>query len=214
MVILEKCTQFLSWIAKSCANGIRTKRIHQLFKLLIILQCGVSLTSCADNKVSWQEEVKLLDGRVIVVHQERRFEGAYNGSNYGGVPREFWITMNLPEISKQEIVWHDKVLPTNLNIFKGKLYIVAFPQTYKEFLLFNRPRPSYIGYLFENGQWLHIPFNEVPEEIYTMNLSIDSQLYIHDGKITLADQAKEFNIPRGPEYLHKINPLFRYKNDR
>ena len=79
MVILEKCTQFLSWIAKSCANGIRTKRIHQLFKLLIILQCGVSLTSCADNKVSWQEEVKLLDGRVIVVHQERRFEGAYNG---------------------------------------------------------------------------------------------------------------------------------------
>ena len=122
MVILNKCTQFLSWIAKSCAKGIRTKRIHQLFKLLIILQCGVSLTSCTDNRDSWQEEVKLLDGRVITVHQEYQFEGkSYNGSTFGSVPREFRITLNLPEISKQEITWHEKLRPTNLNIFKGGL---------------------------------------------------------------------------------------------
>ena len=214
MIILEKCTQFLSWIAKSCAKGIRTKRIHQLLKLFIILQCGVSLTSCADNKASWQEEVKLLDGRVITVHQERRFEGrAYNGSTFGSMPREFWITMSLPEISKQEIVWHEKVLPTNLNIFKGKLYVVAVPQTSREFYLYNKPRPPYLGYQFENGQWKRIPFNEIPVSIYDTNLSISGDQYIHDGRVTLQDVIKEKGVPGFDESYKRINPLDRFPND-
>ena len=210
MVILEKCMQFLSCITKSCSRSIRTKRIHQLLKLLIILQCGESLTSCADNKASWQEEVKLLDGRVIVVHQERRFEGAYNGSNYGGVPREFWITMNLPEISKQEIVWHEKVLPTNLNIFKGKLYVVAVPQTSREFYLYNKPAPPYVGYQYENGQWQRISFDEIPVAIYNMNLSIDGEGFIHDGRITLADKVKEKGVARFPKGYIRIDPLDKF----
>ena len=210
MVILEKCMQFLSWIAKSCSRSIRTERIHQLLKLLIILQCGVSLSSCADNKSSWQEEVKLLDGRVIIIQEQRRIEGAYNGTSFNGVPREAWITMNLPEISKQEIVWHEKVLPTNLNIFKGKLYLVAVPQTSREFDLYNNPKPPYLGFLFEKNEWKRIPFDEIPVAIYNMNLSIDGEGFIHDGRITLADKVKEKGVARFPKGYIRIDPLDKF----
>ena len=212
MVILSKCTQFLSWVAKSCAKGIRTKRIHQLLKLLIILQCGVSLTSCT-NKLGWQEDVKLLDGRVILVYQERQFEGkSYNGSTFGSMPREFWITINLPEISKQEIVWHEKLLPTNLNIFKGRLYIVGIPNTQREFELYNKPRPPYVGYLFENNQWKRIPFNEIPQAIYDMNLAFSNEGFSHNERVTLVDKAREDKIGV-PKSLIRIDPLDRFPND-
>ena len=209
MVILEKCMQFLSWIAKSCSRSIRTERIHQLFKLLIILHCGVSLTSCA-NKLSWQEEVKLLDGRVIVVRLVRQFEGrSYNGTTFGSMPREFWITMNLPEFSKHEIVWHEKVLPTNLNIYKGKLYIVAIPFSEREFDLYNKPAPPYVGYLFENDQWKRIPFDEIPSAIYDMNLVMSSEGFSQNQHVTLIDKAREDKRMLDSDLI-RIDPSHRF----
>lgn len=63
--------------------------LFPIFKTIIsALILVVSLTACAANTLGWKEEVKLLDGRVIVVSIKYRFEHAYNGSNYGGVLRE------------------------------------------------------------------------------------------------------------------------------
>lgn len=170
------------------------------------------MTACADTK-SWQEEVKLLDGRVIVVNQQRRYEGAYNGSNYGGVPRESWITLKLPETSNQEITWHEKLKPSNLNVVNGKLYIIGRPPTAREFMLYNKPRPPYIGYIFENKTWRRIPFTEIPVAMYDMNLSIDSEDYIQSGHITLDNKAREFQKPTLPKVIKRIDPSYKDAND-
>lgn len=179
--------------------------LRQLVKTLLIILLGASMTACADTK-SWHEEVKLLDGRVIIVHQQRRYEGAYNGSNYGGVSRESWITLKLSETGNQEITWHEKLDPSNLNIVNGKIYIVAQPPTTREYFLYNQPRPPYIGYVYDNQTWRRIPFNEIPVVMYDTNLSIDSENFIHAGQITLADKVKEFNNPRMEKYLKRIDP--------
>lgn len=174
---------------------------------LLILLLGTSMTSYAGTETkSWQEEVKLLDGRVIVVNQKRLFEGAYNGSNYGGVPRESWLTVKLPETGNQETTWHEKLEPSHLNITNGKLYIVAFPPTTREYFLYDQPRPPYIGYVLENKAWRRIPFNEIPVAIYDTNLSTDSENYIHAGKITLEDKAKILSTPTLPQFLKHIDP--------
>jgi hypothetical protein len=181
--------------------------MRKLFTTLLIALLWNSITSCAgtDTK-SWQEEVKLLDGRVIVVHQQRRFEGAYNGSNYGGVPRESWLTVKLPETGNQETTWNEKLEPSHLNITNGKLYIVAQPPTDREYFLYDQPRPPYIGYVFENKVWRRIPFNEIPVAIYDTNLSTDSENYIHAGQITIADKEKMLSAPTLPKYLKRIDP--------
>lgn len=182
---------------------IRQLIIAPLFFLLV----GTSITSCtgADTK-SWQEEVKLLDGRIIVVHQRRLFEGAYNGSNYGGVPRESWLSVKLPETGNQEITWHERLVPSHLNVVQGKLYIVAQPPTTREYFLYDQPRPPYIGYVFENNVWRRIPFNEIPIAIYDTNLSLDSELYIHAGHITIADKEAFFRNPRTVKAVRRIDP--------
>lgn len=179
----------------------------KLIKILLIVLLWNSITSYAGTGTkSWQEEVKLLDGRVIVVHQQRLFEGAYNGSNYGGVPRESWLTVKLPETGNQETTWHEKLEPSHLNIANGKLYIVAFPPTDREYFLYDQPRPPYIGYVFENKMWRRIPFSEIPLAIYDTNLSTDSENYIHAGQITLADKEKILSSPILPKYLKRIDP--------
>ena len=60
----------------------KTRGLFSIFPKTIALGLilGASLTACGADKSSWKEEVKLLDGRVIVVDLQRRYEGAYNGS--------------------------------------------------------------------------------------------------------------------------------------
>lgn len=119
---------------------------------------------CGGDTGSWQEEVKLADGRVIIVTQKRRYEGR--------VPREHWMRFKLPEFGSQEITWHEKLSPHVLNVYQGKLYVVGIPFTEQEFRFYGDPRPSYVGYRFDVGQWRRIPFGDIPVAIYDTNLLI------------------------------------------
>lgn len=121
--------------------------------------------------VIWQEEVKLNDGRVIVVTQKKRCEGAYTGKEFAKcIVREAWLTMNLPELSSKEIIWHERLSPKIVNVHERRLYVVGWPPTNFEFRLYGKPHPPYIGFIFENGEWRRIPFNEIPEAIYDINM--------------------------------------------
>jgi len=170
------------------------------------------MTGCADT-LSWKEEVELLDGRIIVVDQQRSYEHAYNGDNYGGVERESWLTLTLPETGNQATTWHEKLVPSNLNVVNGKLYIVGMPPTGREFYLYNKPRPPYIGYAFENNAWRRIPFTEIPEEMYDMNMSFYSKDYIQDGRITLPVKVKALKTPGLPKSYKRINPSYKSNAD-
>lgn len=171
------------------------------------------MTACAGSTISWHEEVRLLDSRIIVVKQQRRYEQAYNGSNFGGVERESWLTIKLPETGNQETTWHENLIPSNLNVVNGKLYLVGMPPTAREFVLYNKPRPPYIGYVFENNAWRRIPFTEIPEEMYDMNMSFYSKDYIQDGRITLPVKVKALKTPGLPKSYRRINPSYRDHDD-
>lgn len=170
----------------------------------------------ADNPTkNWQEEVKLLDGRVITVKQKLR---------YGGLtPRESWITVNLPETSNQEVTWNERITPKVLNVTNGKLYIVGMPITKIEFYWFHKPRPPYIGYLYDNNAWRQIPFKEIPVAIYDMNLSFRIRDYnwpapIAPAVLTLDDQTKEWADPRlsllNKDFFKRINPAARVPDEQ
>ena len=131
------------------------------------------LPACSNN-VTWQEEVKLSDGRVIVVTQKRLCEGTYNGSSYSScIPRDAWLTLNLPELGKDDVTWNARLDPMVLNVHQGQLYIVGTPPTKREFDFYGRPQPHYLAYKFQNGQWQRTDFNEIPEVIYDTNLLLD-----------------------------------------
>ena len=140
--------------------------------IILLLIVGVTgMNACGlfgfGNTLTWQEEVKLLDGRVITVTQKRRYEGK--------VPRESWLSFKLAEFGNKKIIWHENLSTQVLNTYQGKLYVVGTPFTEREFRQYGRPKPSYLGYRYEAGTWQRIPFKEIPEAIYDTNLLIANE---------------------------------------
>ena len=177
--------------------------------LTVILASIPLLGGCSDNTMTWQEEVKLLDGRTITVTQKRRYEGVYTGQNFGSVPREAWLTITLPEFGNKEITWNENLMPRIVNVYKGVLYVVGWPPTGKEFYQYDKPKPSYIGFKHESGKWLRIPFVEIPEAIYDTNLWIENNPPNKSGRVSLTDKAEEILDRRLDKDLKRVDPNYK-----
>lgn len=189
--------------------------LTHLFKRLtlgIVLASVPLIGGCGGSTGSWQEEVKLSDGRVITVTQKRRYESAYNGQNVGNLPRESWLTFKLPELGNQEIVWHENLSPQVLNVHQGKLYMVGIPFTEQEFRQYGKPKPSYLGYRYEIGNWKRIPFNEIPEAIYDTNLLIANEPPNGAKFVSFAIKAEEMKEDSLGNVLKRIDPKWNLLN--
>lgn len=186
-----------------------------LTKLLKRLTLGVVFASvpliggCGGNTLTWQEEVKLSDGRVITITQKRRYESVYTGSNSGNLPREYWLTFKLSEFGNKEIIWHENLLPQVLNVYQGKLYVVGTPFTEVEFRQYGKPFPEYVPYRYEAGNWIRIPFNEIPEMIYETNLWIDTEPENNSKYILLTDKAMEMKDDRLRDHTKRISATYK-----
>ncbi|MGH7963690.1 MAG: hypothetical protein ACRERD_18010 [Candidatus Binatia bacterium] len=160
---------------------------------------------------TWQEEVRLNDGRVIVVAQKRRCEGAYTGQNLAScIERESWVTIRLPEFGNQEIVWNEKLYPMVLNVHEGQLYVVGGFPTEGEFRLYGKPKPAYVGFRWENGHWKRIAFTEIPKAIYDTNMVID--LPPKGTQLLALSQKESRDMNANPEYpkqYKRIDPSYK-----
>ncbi|WP_124553026.1 hypothetical protein [Methylophilus methylotrophus] len=188
------------------------KNCMQLFRVLL---CTMLLSSCystllgrpllgGPGYVEWQEEVKLNDGRVIVVTQKKKCSEAYDGNSYQTcIAREAWVTINLPEFSEKPIVWHEHLKAIVLNVHNKHLFIVGEPPTGLEFKQYGKPQPPYLGFVWKGSQWERVSFAEIPQEIYDVNMLIKS------------------NGPNGIKYLKlqqkhskEFNGDSRYRNNQ
>lgn len=173
--------------------------------LVAIVIVGISLDAFGflgfGNTLTWQEEVKLLDGRVITVTQKNRIEDR--------TPREFWMTFKLPEFGNQEIVWHENLEPMVLNIYQRKLYVVGTPGTIIEYNQYGRPEPIYIGYRYDNTQWVRIPFNEIPVAIYDANMYPENMALNRLKHVSVADKVGMFKDDRWDASQRRIDPNYK-----
>lgn len=135
-------------------------------KLALILGYIMNLNACSNSFVTWQEEVKLSDGRVITVTQKKQCENIY-------ICREVWLTINLPDISSEPIVWHENLKALVVNVYAGRLYVIGMPPTEREFGMYGRPALPYLGFIWKNSQWNRIPIVEIPEQIYDTNMLME-----------------------------------------
>jgi hypothetical protein len=142
------------------------KKTDNLIALLVIAAIfGAVYYWIASSAIhEWKEEVKLADGRIIVVEQKRRFDGR--------VARESWLDLSLPESGGKTVEWHESLLPLVLNVSAGKLYLVARPPSSVEQARYGNPRRGYVAFQWADGKWKTIPFEDVPTAIYDSNMLI------------------------------------------
>jgi len=172
--------------------------IKKYAALFIFSGCLLNIAACSPF-VMWKEEVKLNDGRVVVVEQKKLVDH--------GIAREAWLTLNLPEFSDQPIVWHEFVSPIVLNIDGGHLYIVGDPPTPVEIRKYDCPKHAYVGFVWENKTWKRIPFERIPVDIYDANMLIAN--FPQNGTSFMTLDKKNSKEENGDARIHgllKIDP--------
>lgn len=164
----------------------------------LVLATVPMIGGCSDNTITWTEEVKLLDGRVITVTQKSRVEE--------DVSREFWLIFKLAEFGDKEIVWHENLMAMVMNVYQNKIYVVGIPATEREFRQYGNPNPSYLGYRYEAGQWQRIPFSEIPKAIYDTNMFFDNMAVYRKKHVSLTDKEEMMKDERYTSYSKRIDP--------
>jgi hypothetical protein len=174
--------------------------ITELFKRMtlgFVLASVPILGGCGDNTLTWTEEVKLLDGRVITVTQKRRIDTKR-------MPREAWLTFKLVEFGDKEIVWHENLETQVLNVYQGKIYVVGGFSSIVEFCQYGKPFPAYIGFRYDSGQWVRIPFSEIPEAVYDSNMYFDNMALYRIKHVSLEHK---IGMMRDETYMPSIKRL-------
>lgn len=107
---------------------------------------------------SWKEEVRLPDGRTIVVRQKRDFIESYG-------TRKTWLTFSLPEMGGER-TWVEHMKPILLTVTdKGEVFVVGWPSGFKQSSMYLLPKYGYVAYRWDGASFQRVPFLSVPESL-------------------------------------------------
>jgi hypothetical protein len=178
--------------------------VSRLLKFLAVL---ILLAGCAKT-VTWQEEVKLSDGRVIVVERETiRVSGgdelAHGGS--GTTPKERRIRFEYPPGSGNQVEWRSAKMssslvpeiPLVLDIRQGEPVVLTSVAT-------SEGCNRYLKYVFANAQWQEITLNEEFEAAPTNLLLMSGPTM--PSFVDLTTKTKDIADIRYPRRLKQVGP--------
>ena len=122
------------------------------------------------------------------------------------------MQFKLPGTGDKDIAWRENLSPLVLNLYRGKLYVVGIPFTEQEFRMYGDPKPSYVGYWYDAGQWQRIPSAKIPAAIYETNLLIANGPPNGIKLVTLEMKAEEMKDERLDGPLKRVDPKWNMLN--
>lgn len=149
--------------------------------------------------LTWDEEVKLHDGRVIVIKRREVNSGGgfpVSGMNPRGITRSYEFCY--PEMG---LYWKSKggprYQPEILDIVDGKAYVMV-PISGSETCMFHDyPSTNAIYFVWADGAWKKIPYEDFPQEIRRTNLLQNPRGRKPEddarGLVTVAQKEKKFD---------------------
>lgn len=136
--------------------------LTHLFKCMALglVLAGVPvLAVCAPTEINWSEEVKLHDGKIIVIkrHEELGRSGlplAHRGA------RKFWHFCYPP----MAIQWKSKpdYFPEVFDIVDGKGYVRVSIGSCESCMLHGYPETNALYFAWEGGEWKKIDYKDFP----------------------------------------------------
>jgi hypothetical protein len=124
---------------------------------IVIVIGGLGWLWYVDRFPSWEEEVMLSDGRMIMVNRKQEYIEGY------GVKRT-WLTFSLPEMGGEQ-TWYEWMYPAIVDVYEGKVYVVGYTPGVNQFSEYLYPRYQLVSYLFDGKKFARIRFNQLPDQI-------------------------------------------------
>jgi hypothetical protein len=119
------------------------KKLNRWLLLAALLVSGVAWSAWQWYQTrypTWQEEVQLSDGRVIVVKQKHEVY-----ENYG--TNQSWVTFSLPDVAD------------------GNVYAFGVPRGIRQFNFYRKPKHYIVAFRWTGNEFTRIPFLDVPERL-------------------------------------------------
>jgi hypothetical protein len=150
---------------------------------------------------SWDEEVRLSDGRVITIHQKREYY-----ENYG--TNQSWVTIDLPELGGKR-VWHSYLMPMRVDVSQGQIYVFGRPRGPRQVSHYRYPKHHLVAFVYRSGEFQRIPFLSVPELLRSEEGIYSCLPNRGVTKLTLDAKNREWCAPSGDkeQFVKKINLL-------
>lgn len=122
-------------------------------------------------KRSWEEEVRLSDGRVIVIARSvsvQKFGSKQQAESHGPV-----ILQKLRFAgTTEQVAWEDDITPIIFEIKGPNYFVVAMPGSDEKCKEHGNPNPPFVFYKYADGRWETIPYSEFPDG-FQRNLLVD-----------------------------------------
>ena len=180
---------------------MKTRRKYLLPIALLILLIGTWLSwKWYDSRYpTWDEEVQLSDGRVILVTQKHKYF-----DNYG--TDQSWVTFSLPEMGGKQ-TWHSYLKPMHLDVYQGVVYVFGRPRGPKQVAFYQYPKYLMVAFKWNGADFERIPFANLPDVIRQEENLFSCVPQIRRGLISLAVKNRDWCPPSSDkgQLTKKIN---------
>lgn len=139
-----------------------------LIVLAVIVALGVQM--CTPATYRWKEEVRLHDGRLIIVERSRVMSGPREPFRSATVGK-WTLAFENPDKPGKKISFdaHGGAAPMLLGFIGGVPYVAINPRRGDAQYYYNCPHPPYIFFRYD-GEWKRIELREFPRELVNRNL--------------------------------------------
>ncbi len=140
----------------------------------LFVVCGAAIltnpTLFFGRDLRWREEVKLPDGRVLVVSRSQEFRGASVPFS-PSTESDYWLEFAHPETGETVRYEGSRYLQTILlALDKGTPYLVLAPQ-FTGFERMSCPDPPYQLFRYQRGHWQWASLDELPIQKFRSNMT-------------------------------------------
>lgn len=143
--------------------------------LAVIVVFGVQM--CTPATYRWKEEVRLHDGRLIVVERTRVMSGSREPFRSATVGK-WTLAFENPDKPGKKIAFeaHGGAAPMLLGFIGSVPYVVINPRRGDAQYFYKCPHPPYIFFRYD-GEWKRIELRDFPRELVARNLPNDTPEY-------------------------------------
>jgi hypothetical protein len=144
------------------------KRSAKNLIAMIGVIAGFSLTACG-RKLDWTQDAPLHDARTLVVERRSEFGSSFPGNS--GLEIGQTLTFRHPDTGER-ITWRipEGLQPVMIDFDRGVPYYVLTEYTVADYNQWGCPNPPYLVYRYEQGKWMRIAFEALPEPFLNRNL--------------------------------------------
>ncbi len=142
---------------------------------LVIVFCAYGLGACGNSDtLEWTEEVRLHDGRILVLKRYQEFMGPHE---IGDAPSEsdYWFEFQHPDTG-ETIRWEsDRDLGTLVLMVDSKSSWLLTTPRFGGWDRKNNPRPPYLLFQYEAGRWHARAIQDIPVKEVVLNVTYSAK---------------------------------------